>query len=653
MIRSIIRLAKYYRYAGNIKSLNNIFQEEYFENNGYRNYHDVSENKKFELNEYIKSRSKEIEDKLKKDLKNNSQYISWFYDIIKSKEKSLDDYKEIINIILEFNKIKNSLNLTKDEKNIQNYKTFVINFKEKNKKYNKIDFPLIYSNSKYNLYKITEKEKDEFQDLYGKDGFNVAWCVVDKDLSYFTGYLKEYGDYYILWLTKNKKPFALFHNGSSQFKDIHNHELKDDSKEVLDGLSNGCKPTNFEEDLKYYQIPLIKYKNPDISDSELFVKLNPNAKLNSYGSIDVNGNINSSNLKHFVKDGKLIIKFNKVNGEFYCSNLELTSLLGCPKIVKVRFDCSHNNLTSLKGCPKYVGGNFNCSYNKLTNLDYFPRKINGELYHYGNNFPIELHSKIFCITYKKSILNSDETIDYNGNIIVEQLGCFVLNNKLTIKFNKVNGDFNCSYLGLTSLEGCPEYVEGNFDCSYNHLTSLEGCPKHVGGIFDCSYNELINLDELPKEIKGDIYLSNNNFSIESHPKIFCIKNKKATLNSDGTIDVNDDVHSLNLKYFVKDGKLTIKFNQVNGEFYCNNLKLISLEGCPKIVNGSFDCSNNKLINLKGCPEYIKNDCHCENNIINTLKYVPEFCFNLYLAYNPIKITDEMKEEFNYPININN
>ena len=532
MIRSIIRLAKYYRYAGNIKSLNNIFQEEYFRENGYKNYHDIPENKRFELNNYIQEKSKEIEDQLKKDLKNNIQYISWFYDIIKSKEKSLDDYKEIINIILEFNKIKNSLNLTKDEKNIQNYKTFsdlqkfVVNFKEENKKYNKTDFPLIYSNSKYNLYKIDKSNKDKFQELYGKNGYNLAWCIANKNQSYFNQYLKEYGGYYILWLTNNNKPFALFHDGSSQFKDIHNHELEDDSEEVLDGLAKGCKPTNFENDLEYYKISLIKYQNPNIRDNELFVKLYPNAKLNSDGSIDVNGYVYID--KEFVKDGKL-----------------------------------------------------------------------------------------------------------------------------TIKFNKVNGSFNCDRLELVSLEGCPEYIENSFDCSDNQLKNLEGCPKYVGGIFDCSYNELINLDELPKEIKGDIYLSNNNFSIESHPKIFCIKNKKATLNSDGTIDVNDDVHSLNLKYFVKDGKLTIKFNQVNGEFYCNNLKLISLEGCPKIVNGSFDCSNNKLINLKGCPEYIKNDCHCENNIINTLKYVPEFCFNLYLAYNPIKITDEMKEEFNYPININN
>ena len=234
MIRSIIKLAKYYRYAGNIKSLNNIFQEEYFKNNGYRNYNDVPENKKFELNEYIKSRSREVEEKLKKDLKNNIQYISWFYDIIKSKEKNLDDYKEIINIILEFNKIKNSLNLTKEEKNIQNYKSFdelhnfIINFKEENKKYNKVDFPLIYSNSKYNLYKIDKEDKEKFQDLYGKNGYNLAWCVADKNQSYFDDLVKI--GYYILWLTKNNKPFALFHDGSHQFKDIHNHELEDDSK---------------------------------------------------------------------------------------------------------------------------------------------------------------------------------------------------------------------------------------------------------------------------------------------------------------------------------------------------------------------------------------------------------------------------------------
>lgn len=636
MIRSIIKLAKYYRYAGNIKSLNNIFQEEYFRKNGYKSYNDIPENKRIELNNYIQEKSKEIEDKLKKDLKNNIQYISWFYDIIKSKEKDLEnDYKEVINTILEFNKIKNSLNLSKEEKNIQNYKTFsdlqkfVVNFKEENKQYNKIDFPLIYSNSKYNLYKIDKSNKEKFQELYGKDGFNVAWCVVDKDLSYFTGYLKEYGDYYILWLTKNKKPFALFHNGSSQFKDIHNHELEDDSNEVLDGLSNGCKPTNFEEDLKYYKIPLIKYKNPDISDSELFVKLNPNAKLNSDGTIDVNGNINSLNLKHFVKDGKLTIKFNQVNGEFYCSNLGLISLEGCPKYVNGNFYCSNNQLINLKYSPRHVKAGFFCFKNKLTSLSECPQKI--------------------------------------------------------------NSTFDCSYNNLTNLKNSPKYIGIDFNCSNNNLTNLEGCPEYVGNNFYGSNNKLISLNIIPKTINGCMYFVNNDLNDESYAKLFVINNKKATLNQNNTIDYNGNITSTKLKYFIKNGELIVKFNKVSGMFICYNMNLTSLKGCPKEVDGSFDCSSNQLTSLEGCPKYVGKYFDCSNNkltslqyspnIINDdfncsenqltslqycptnvqgifvcsynnitdLNYFPQKCKSLYISNNPIEITDDIRKQFDYKI----
>ena len=592
MIRSIIKLAKYYRYAGNIKNLNNIFQEEYFENNGYRNYNDVPENKKFELNEYIKSRSREVEEKLKKDLKNNTQYISWFYDIIKNKDQKIDeDYDKIINTILEFNKIKNSLNLSKEEKNIQNYKTFfdlhkfIYEFKNKNKQYNKVDFPLIYSNNKYNLYKIAEENKEKFQDLYGEDGFKTAWCVTDKYQSYFDFYLNGNTDYYILWLTKNNKPFALFHNGSNQFKDIHDNPLKDDSNEVLDGLAKGCKPTNFENDLEYYKIPLIKYQNPNIRDNELFVKLYPNAKLNSDGSIDVNGYVYID--KEFVKDGKLTIKFNKVNGSFNCDRLELVSLEGCPEYIENSFDCSDNQLKNLEGCPKYVGwdfncsgndlfnlkgcpkyieGNFNCSYNQLTSLDYFPEEVKGEISLNGNNFPVELYSKIFCLENKNAKLNSDMTINIDEYISPYILKPFVKDGKLLIKFNKVNGGFDCNGLKLISLDGCPKYVGGDFYCFHNNLTSLDGCPEYVGRDFNCSVNNLINL-----------------------------------------------------------------------------------KGCPEYVRGDFDCSYNNLTSLEHCPKYIKGSFNCSYNKLANLDYTPQKCDILYIKKNPIKITNEIRNKVNYII----
>jgi hypothetical protein len=46
-----------------------------------------------------------------------------------------------------------------------------------------------------------------------------------------------------------------------------------------------------------------------------------------------------------------------------------------------------------------------------------------------------------------------------------------------------NGNFNCNYNRLTSLQGAPESVGGGFYCSNNHLTSLQGAPESVGGGF--------------------------------------------------------------------------------------------------------------------------------------------------------------------------
>ena len=58
-----------------------------------------------------------------------------------------------------------------------------------------------------------------------------------------------------------------------------------------------------------------------------------------------------------------------------------------------------------------------------------------------------------------------------------------------------------------------------------------------------------------------------------------------TINPDGSIDVNG---SVNL-FYEKLKKLPLKFNKVNGNFYCNDNQLTTLEGSPKEVNGVFWC----------------------------------------------------------------
>ena len=85
----------------------------------------------------------------------------------------------------------------------------------------------------------------------------------------------------------------------------------------------------------------------------------------------------------------------------------------------------------------------------------------------------------------RSTKNADGTIDVEGDVKLD----LNLKELPDLNINKVNGDFNCAYNKLTSLEGCPNIVNGKFDCNNNKLTSLEGCPKEVNGYFWCRVNK--------------------------------------------------------------------------------------------------------------------------------------------------------------------
>lgn len=71
---------------------------------------------------------------------------------------------------------------------------------------------------------------------------------------------------------------------------------------------------------------------------------------------------------------------------------------------------------------------------------------------------------------------------------------------IPIKFNIVNGVFNCSQNQLESLEFAPIYVGKSFYCNDNKLTSLKGCPNEIIGDFYCDENQLQNLKDCPKKV---------------------------------------------------------------------------------------------------------------------------------------------------------
>jgi len=87
-----------------------------------------------------------------------------------------------------------------------------------------------------------------------------------------------------------------------------------------------------------------------------------------------------------------------------------------------------------------------------------------------------------------------------------------------------------------------------------------------------------------------------------------------TINSDGSIDVDDEVFLYGGKY----SKLPLKFRNVTGNFYCHENQLTSLEGAPQSVGGNFYCHENKLTSLEGAPQTVGGVFYCDNYLFEEM-----------------------------------
>ena len=136
-----------------------------------------------------------------------------------------------------------------------------------------------------------------------------------------------------------------------------------------------------------------------------------NYTINENGYIDANGNVNLNDMKLT----KLPLKFNEINGNFWCYfNYDLASLDGCPKYIGGNFDCSYCHITTFEHFPKHIGGDFNC-----------------------NNNPIFEIWKLFGDASKIELFN-DMDIIQDGVVILDRLNYFLEEiGRPTVKF--VNG----------------------------------------------------------------------------------------------------------------------------------------------------------------------------------------------------------------------
>ncbi|MDR0927755.1 MAG: hypothetical protein LBO69_08330 [Ignavibacteria bacterium] len=244
-------------------------------------------------------------------------------------------------------------------------------------------------------------------------------------------------------------------------------------------------------------------------------------------------------------------------------------------------------------------------------------------------------------------IDEDGLINVEGGVDILDLGL----EKISLKFGKVTGDFDCRRNILTSLEGCPTEVGGDFICSGNQLTSLNGGPTKVSGKFDCSGNQLTSLKGCPTEVGEDFDCSGNQLtSLKGCPTevgedFYCGGNKLTSLEGCPT-EVKGTFDCMRNKLTSLEGCPT----KVGG-FGCSGNQLTSLKGCPTKVDGTFDCGENKLTSLEGCPTEGVDYFICRNNQLTSLKGCPtEVEANFYCYGNKLTSLEGCPTKVGYDFN---
>ena len=113
---------------------------------------------------------------------------------------------------------------------------------------------------------------------------------------------------------------------------------------------------------------------------------------------------------------------------------------------------------------------------------------------------------------KNFYINKNLTIDVDDNVNIsgEKL------KKIPVKFNNVNGCFDCGNNELISLKGCPAIIKDYFSFINNKIKTLAYCPEEIGGNLYANGNKITSLMGCPEKIKGDSYFHRNRLKTLEH-----------------------------------------------------------------------------------------------------------------------------------------
>lgn len=184
-------------------------------------------------------------------------------------------------------------------------------------------------------------------------------------------------------------------------------------------------------------------------------------------------------------------------GNLYCHNNPAPSLEGIPQDIG-NIICGSKEFNSLRGAPSRIEGTLRCAYSSIADLEGCPQEIGGDLELLGNYFLENLKGGPKVVGRSVKIESCKKLTSLEGG--PKKVGSLALFKDE----GEYAGQFLCMHSGLTSLKGAPEVVYGTFFVGGVHqkISSLEGAPKVVYGCFRITQDTpVLSLEGAPQIIK--------------------------------------------------------------------------------------------------------------------------------------------------------
>ena len=241
----------------------------------------------------------------------------------------------------------------------------------------------------------------------------------------------------------------------------------------------------------------------------------------------------------------------------------------------------------------------------------------------------DIVSKIKTMIKNTSKKYTEFTLKDNDNeVIIVSINTENPNKKTTVKIKK----------GIVTMENSPILFNLKKPLELKIIKSEEALFKFLDMFI---IDKEIDFYTAPSNIQRELYIRIGKINFKKDDGFVFFDDKEDIenwLNANGVdkFIIHDDLTVTSYSYVtlrdisgpnkIRYRKLPVKFREIKGSFWIDDLEIESIEGSPEIVGGNFDCSKNKLKSLIGGPVRVGGFYNCSGNQLTSLEGVAKEIF---------------------------